>query len=263
MFESYIKNGIDLSSVEGAMEMPYAIPNVLVDLHTTKVGVPITWWRSVGNSHTAFVVESFIDELADAGGKDPVEFRRALLAKKPRHLAALELAASKGNWGAPLPKGYGRGIAQHSSFDSYVAEVAEVSVNDHGTVRVHRVVAAVDCGQAVNPDGVVAQLQGGIIFGLSAALKGEITLDRGQVQQRNFHDYQVLRINEAPEIDVHIVPSKENPSGVGEPGVPPVAPAVANAVFAATGKRVRRLPIQPQGQPDLAESRPPLQSRSC
>jgi isoquinoline 1-oxidoreductase beta subunit len=244
MFEPFIKNGVDGSSVEGAEVMPYAIPNVLVDLHTTKVGVPVLWWRSVGNSHTAFVVESFIDELANLAGKDPYEFRRALLAKKPRHLAALELAARKANWGAPLPKRHGRGMALHFSFDSYVAEVAEVSVSDQGAVRVHRVVAAVDCGRVVNPDGVAAQIEGGIIYGLSAALRSEITLDRGRVQQRNFHDYQLLRIDEAPKIEVHIVPSSENPSGVGEPGVPPAAPAVTNAIFAATGKRIRKLPIR-------------------
>jgi isoquinoline 1-oxidoreductase beta subunit len=244
MFEPFIKNGIDGSSVEGATEMAYAIPNVQVDLHTTKVGVPVLWWRSVGNSHTAFVVESFLDELAHAAGKDPYDFRRSLLAKHPRHLGALELAAAKANWGAPLPKGHGRGIAVHFSFDSYVAEVAEVSLSEQGQLRVHRVVAAVDCGQVVNPDGVAAQIEGGIIFALTAALKGEITLDRGRVQQRNFHDYQMLRINEAPQIEVHIVPSTEKPSGIGEPGVPPAAPAVTNAIFAATGKRIRKLPIR-------------------
>jgi isoquinoline 1-oxidoreductase beta subunit len=240
----FAPDGNDSSSVEGAVEMPYAIPNVLVSLHAVKLGVPVLWWRSVGNSHTAFVVESFIDELAYASGRDPYQFRRALLAKKPRHLAVLELAAEKANWGAPLPKGRARGIAVHFSFDTYVAEVAEVSVSEPDTIHVHRVVAAVDCGRVVNPDGVVAQTEGGIIFGLSAALKSEITLDRGRVQQSNFHDYQVLRINEAPRIEVYIVRSTEHPMGVGEPPVPPVAPAVANAVFAATGKRVRKLPIR-------------------
>jgi isoquinoline 1-oxidoreductase beta subunit len=244
MFESFIKDGLDLSSVEGAVEMAYAIPNVVVDLHTVKVGIPVCWWRSVGNSHTAFVVESFIDELAHAAGKDPYEFRRALLTKQPRHLAALELAATKANWGAPLPKGHGRGIALHFCFDTYVAGVAEVSISEQDTVRVHRFVAAVDCGRVVNPDGVAAQIEGGIVFALSAALKGEITVEGGRVQQSNFHDYQMLRINEAPQIEVHIVSSTERPSGVGEPGVPPAAPAVANAIFAATGKRVRKLPIR-------------------
>ena len=234
----------DGSALEGAVEMPYAIPNVMVSLHATKLGVPVLWWRSVGNSHTAFVVESFIDELAYLTAKDPYEFRRTLLASKPRHLAVLELAAEKANWGTPLPKGHGRGIALHFSFDTYVAEVAEVSVTEEGGVRVHRVVAAIDCGRVVNPDGVVAQVEGGIIFGLSAALKSEITLNRGRVEQRNFNDYQVLRIDEAPQIEVHIVPSTEHPMGVGEPPVPPVAPAVANAVFAATGKRARKLPIR-------------------
>src|SRR5437870_4837880 len=245
MFESVmVKNGIDGSSVEGAADLPYAIPNVLVDLHSPKVGVPVQWWRSVGHSHTGFVVESFLDELAHTAGKDPYEFRRALLAHQPRYLGVLELAASKAKWGAPLPGGRARGIAVHFSFDSYVAQVAEASVADDGTVRVHRVVCAVDCGRVVNPDTVVAQMEGGIIFGLTAALKGEITLERGRVQQRNFHDYQMLRMNEAPNIEVYIVPSTEHPTGVGEPGVPAVAPAVANAIFAATGKRVRRLPVR-------------------
>jgi isoquinoline 1-oxidoreductase beta subunit len=240
----FAPDGKDGSALEGAVEMPYAIANVMVSLHGTKLGIPVLWWRSVGNSHTAFVVESFIDELAHAAAKDPYQFRRTLLAKKPRHLAVLDLAAEKANWGTPLRKGHGRGIALHFSFDTYVAEVAEVSVTEEGKVRVHRVVAAMDCGRVVNPDGVVAQAEGGIIFGLSAALKSEITLNRGRVQQGNFNDYQVLRIDEAPQIEVHIVPSTEHPMGVGEPPVPPVAPAVANAVFAATGKRARKLPIR-------------------
>lgn len=245
LFESFgIKDGIDSSSVEGAADLLYGIPNLQVDLHTPKIGVPVQWWRSVGHSHNGFAVEAFLDEVAHAGGKDPYELRRTLLAKQPRMRAVLELVAEKANWGKPLPAGIGRGIATHFSFDSYVAQVAEVSVDKDGTVHVHRVVCAVDCGRVVNPDTVKAQMEGGIIFGLTAALKDEITLENGRVQQRNFHDYPMLRMNEAPAIEVYIVSSTENPTGVGEPGVPPVAPALANAIFAATGKRVRRLPIR-------------------
>jgi isoquinoline 1-oxidoreductase beta subunit len=247
MFEAYgVKNGIDSASVEGAADILYGIPNLQVDLHTPKNEVPVQWWRSVGHSHTGFSVEAFLDEVAHAGGKDPYQLRRTLLAGQPRMLAVLDLAAQKANWGSALPAGRARGIATHFSFDSYVAQVAEVSVEKDGTVRVHRVVAAVDCGPTVNPDTVKAQLEGGIIFGLTAALKTEITLDKGRVQQRNFNDYPMLRMFEAPAIEVFIVPSIEHPTGVGEPGVPPVAPAVANAIFAATGKRVRRLPIKPE-----------------
>ena len=204
------------------------------------------WWRSVGHSHTAFVVERFIDELAHAAGKDPFEYRRGLLAHHPRHKGVLELAAAKAGWGKPLPAGRGRGIAVHESFGSFVAQVAEVSMSPRGQVKVHRVVAAVDCGQYVNPDTIAAQIEGGVAFGLSAALHGQITLKGGRVVQSNFHDYEVLRLNEMPEVEVHILPSGEKPGGVGEPGVPPVAPAVANAVFALTGSRVRRLPIRPE-----------------
>ena len=245
LFESFgIKDGVDAASVEGAADILYGMPNVRVDLHTPKIGVPVQWWRSVGHSHTGFSVEAFLDEVAHAGGKDPYELRRVLLAKQPRMLAVLELAAQKANWGSKLPAGVGRGIATHFSFDSYVAQVVEASVEKNGTVRVHRVVCAVDCGMAINPDTVKAQMEGGIIFGLTAALKSEITLKDGRVEQGNFHDYQMLRIFESPEIEVDIVPSSENPTGVGEPGVPPVAPALANAIFAATGKRIRRLPIR-------------------
>jgi isoquinoline 1-oxidoreductase beta subunit len=247
MFASFgIKDGIDSASVEGAADIIYTIPNIQVDLHSPKNDVPVQWWRSVGHSHTGFSVEAFFDEVAHAGGKDPYQLRRNLLAGQPRMLAVLDLVAEKARWNGPLPAGHGRGIATHFSFDSYVAQVAEVSVTKDGTVRVHRIVAAVDCGRTVNPDTVKAQLEGGIIFGLTAALKTEITLDKGRVQQRNFHDYPMVRMFESPEIEVYIVPSTERPTGVGEPGVPPVAPAVANAIFAATGKRVRRLPIKPE-----------------
>ncbi len=239
-----IKNGIDSASVEGAADILYGIPNLQVDLHTPKIGVPVQWWRSVGHSHTGFSVEAFLDEVAHAGGKDPYHLRRALLAKQPRMLAVLDLAAQKANWGAALPRGVGRGIATHFSFDSYVAQVIEASVGKDGVARVHRVVCAVDCGLVINPDTVKAQMESGIIFGLTAALKTAITLKNGRVQQNNFYDYPMLRIFESPEIEVHIVPSTNSPTGVGEPGVPPVAPALANALFAATGKRIRRLPIQ-------------------
>jgi isoquinoline 1-oxidoreductase beta subunit len=245
LFESFgIKDGIDSASVEGAADLLYGMPNLQVDLHTPKIGVPVQWWRSVGHSHTGFSVEAFFDEVAHAGGKDPYELRRKLLANQPRMKAVLELAAQKANWGSKLPPGVGRGIATHFSFDSYVAQVVEASVGKGGAVRVHRVVCALDCGLVINPDTVRAQIEGGIIFGLTAALKTEITLKEGRVEQGNFDDYQMLRIFESPEIAVHIVPSGENPTGVGEPGVPPVAPALANAIFAATGKRVRRLPIR-------------------
>ncbi len=247
MFESFgVKDGIDSTSVEGAADILYGIPNLQVELHTAKNEVPVQWWRSVGHSHTGFSVEAFLDEVAHAGGKDPYQLRRTLLAGQPRMLAVLDLAAQKANWGTALPAGRARGIATHFSFDSYVAQVAEVSVEKDGTVHVHRVVAVVDCGRTVNPDTVKAQLEGGIIFGLTAALKTEITLDKGRVQQRNFNDYPMLRMFESPAIEVFIVPSTEHPAGVGEPGVPPVAPAVTNAIFAATGKRVRRLPIKPE-----------------
>ncbi|HYA37353.1 MAG TPA: xanthine dehydrogenase family protein molybdopterin-binding subunit [Candidatus Methylomirabilis sp.] len=242
-FSGMIKNGVDATSVEGASTLPYVIPNLLVDLHTTNVGIPVLWWRSVGSTHTAFSTEVMIDELAQAAGKDPVEFRRALLKDHPRHRGVLDVAAQKAGWGTPLPKGRARGVAVHESFNSYVAEVAEVTVNDDGTFKVDRVVCAVDCGVAVNPDQVRAQMESGIIFGLTAALYGAITLKDGHVEQSNFHDYPVLRINETPRIEVYIVSSDQNPTGVGEPGVPPIAPAVANALRAATGKSVRRLPI--------------------
>lgn len=237
-----VKDGIDVTSVEGASNMPYAVADMTLELHTTKVGAPPLWWRSVGSTHTAYVVETIIDELAMASGKDPVEFRLALLEKHPRHAAVLKLAAEKAGWGTPLPQGVARGIALHESFQSYVAEVAEVSVGK-GKPKVHRVVCAVDCGLAVNPDNVKAQMEGGIGFGLGAVLHSKVSLKDGAVEQSNFDDYEVLRFSEMPSVEVHIVPSSEAPTGVGEPGVPPIGPAVANAVAKLTGKRIRTLPI--------------------
>ena len=244
-FAAMIKDGIDKTSVEGAANLPYTVPNLRVELHSPQVGVPVLWWRSVGHTHTAFATEVFIDELAVAAGQDPYEYRRALLAEQPRLRAVLELAAQKAGWGTPLPKGRGRGIALQESFNSFVAEVAEVTVQPDGGFHVDRVVCAVDCGVAVNPNVIEAQMEGGIGFGLSAALHGKITLKDGRVEQSNFPDYPLLRIGEMPKVEVYIVPSTERPTGVGEPGVPPIAPAVANALFAATGKRVRTLPIDP------------------
>jgi isoquinoline 1-oxidoreductase beta subunit len=238
-----VQNGIDASSVEGASTLPYAIPSLRVEAQHPDAGVTVLWWRSVGHTHTAFATEAFFDELAAAAGKDPVELRRELLRDHPRHLAVLDLAAEKAGWGTPLPAGRGRGVAVHESFGSFVAEVAEVTVADDGTFSVDRVVCAVDCGIAVNPDVVRAQMEGGIGYGLSAALREQITLEKGAVVQSNFTDYLPLRITDMPVVEVHIVPSNEPPSGVGEPGLPPIAPAVANALRAVTGKPIRRLPI--------------------
>jgi len=246
-FPGSVKNGLDESSVEGAADLPYAIPNILVDYQLTETGIPVGFWRSVGHSQNAFFSECFLDELAAASGKDPYEFRRRLLQKAPRHLGVLELAATKAGWGEALPAGRYRGIAVLSSFGSYVAEVAEVSVDKkNGEVRVHHVVCAVDCGSTVNPLTIEAQMQSGIVFGLTAALKGAITINKGRVEQGNFDDYQMLRINEMPKIEVYVVPSDQPPSGIGEPGTPPIAPAVCNAIFAATRKRIRQLPIRPE-----------------
>jgi isoquinoline 1-oxidoreductase beta subunit len=238
------EHGVDATSVEGAADILYEIPNILVDLHSPKIGVPVQWWCSVGHFHTAFVVESFIDELAHASGKDPFEFRRALLAKHPRHKAVLELAAQRADWTKPPEKGIGRGIALHESFESIVCEVAEASVNTAGRVKVHKVVCAVDCGMVANPEIVKSQMESGIVFGLSAALHGAITFKAGRVEQSNFNDYQILRMYEMPGMEVFIAPSEGPLGGVGEPGVPPIAPAVGNAIFSAIGKRIRRLPIR-------------------
>jgi isoquinoline 1-oxidoreductase beta subunit len=228
---------------EGAIGMPYAAGAVLIEAAVPEIGLPIGWWRSVYASQNAFAEECFLDEAAAAAGKDPLAFRLELLPAGNRLRGALELAAGKAGWGKPLPPGRGRGIACHTSFGSHVAEVAEVSV-EKGRVRVHRVVAAVDCGIAVNPDSVEHQIEGAVVYGLSAALRGEITVAKGAVVQGNFDDYEPLRMSEMPAVEAHIVPSREPPGGLGEPGLPPIAPAVANALFAATGKRVRRLPIR-------------------
>ncbi len=242
--EALIKDGVDVTSVEGAANMPYAIPNFRVELHSPRQPVPVQWWRSVGSTHTAFAVETFIDRLASAAGKDPVEFRRNLLQDHPRHLGVLELAAEKAGWSNPLPTGRGRGIAVHESFNSFVAQVAEVTVHEDRSFSVDRVVIAVDCGIAVNPDVIRAQMEGGMAFGLSAALLSELTLEKGRVVQSNFHDYKVLRLEQMPDVEVHIVASAQPPTGVGEPATPVIAPAVANALSAVTGHWFDRLPLQ-------------------
>ncbi|MHB9836748.1 xanthine dehydrogenase family protein molybdopterin-binding subunit [Paraburkholderia terrae] len=243
-FAGLIKNGIDGTSVEGAANIAYAIPNISVELSTMQTGVPVLWWRVVGSSHTAFAVEAFIDEAAHAAGKDPYTFRRDLLEHEPRMRGVLDLAAQKAGWSnAPLPAGKGRGIAVAEAFKTFVAQVAEVSVDKDGKVKVDRVVCAVDCGTAINPDVIAAQIEGGIGFGLGAALYGAITLKDGRVEQNNFDGYRVLRIDAMPKVEVHIVASTQAPTGIGEPGVAPVGPAVANAIFAATGKRVYAVPF--------------------
>ncbi|HYR36326.1 MAG TPA: xanthine dehydrogenase family protein molybdopterin-binding subunit [Burkholderiales bacterium] len=238
-----VKNGVDLTSVEGAANLPYAIPNRLVELHSPKIGVPVQWWRSVGSTHTAFATECFLDDIARATGKDPVALRRSLLAQHPRHQGVLELAAKQASWGKPLGKDRSRGIAVHESFGTFVAQVVELSRRKEG-VHIDRVVCAVDCGVAVNPNIVQMQMESGIGYGLSAALAGAITLKDGVVEQSNFHDYPVVRMNQMPKVEVHIVPSAEKPSGVGEPGTPVIAPALANALAALNGTPVRLLPFK-------------------
>ena len=245
------KDGIDATSVEGAANLPYVIPNLGVELHSPRMGVPVQWWRSVGSTHTAFSTETFLDEIAAAAGKDPFQLRRALLSKSPRHKAVLEMAATESDWTLPLVSARvgdrrGRGIAVHESFNTVVAQVAEVTVKRDGTWRVDRVMCAVDCGVAVNPDVIRAQMESGIAYGLTAAMYGAITLKDGVVEQSNFHDYMPLRLPEMPRIGVYIARSGEKPTGVGEPATPVIAPAVANALAAATGKRIRSLPIRLQ-----------------
>jgi isoquinoline 1-oxidoreductase beta subunit len=246
-FPGSVKDGsVDPTSVEGGANQPYDVGELHVDCITLDPGVPVGFWRSVGASHNAFAVESFVDELAHAAGVDPFHFRQRLLSHSPRHRHVLEVAAEKAGWGRPLPAGWGRGIAVAESFDSYVAQVVELEAVHGSAPRIHRVVVAVDCGPIVNPDTVVAQMEGGMVYGLSAALYGQITLSKGQVEQSNFNDYPVLRMSEMPRhVEVHLVPTGEKQGGVGEPGVPPIAPAVTNALFAATGRRVRALPIAP------------------
>jgi isoquinoline 1-oxidoreductase beta subunit len=230
-------------ALDGAADLAYGIPHLRVDYCPVKTPVPVGWWRSVFASQNCFANETFLDEVARAAGRDPLELRRELLADSPRHLTVLNLAAEKAGWGAPLPAGRGRGIAIHKFFsDTIVAEVAEVTVGDKG-LRVDRVVCAIDCGLALNPGIVAAQMEGGIVYALSAALHGAITLEGGRVKQSNFDDYPVLRMSEMPRVEVHIVESADSPHGVGEPAVPPLAPALANALAAATGNPVRRLPL--------------------
>jgi len=241
------KNGLDIDAIDGASTLLYDIPAIQVEYVRHEEPVLNTgFWRGVGPTHNIFVVESFIDELAAAAKQDPVAFRRGLLGKAPRAQAVLDLAAKEAGWGKPLPRGHGRGVSLlYSGWDTYLAEVAEVEVSKSGEVRVHRIVCAVDCGTVVNPDIVKAQVEGGVVFGISGALWGEITLKNGRVEQSNFNNYRVLRMSEAPPIEVHLVRNGEAPGGMGEPGTAVTAPALANAVFAATGKRIRKLPLKP------------------
>jgi len=239
-----VKNGVDSSTVEGIIDTPYAITDLAVDVHNAKSPVPVLWWRSVGHSHNAYVMETMMDEIARATGKDPVAFRLELLAKQPRDAAVVRLAAEKAGWDRPFPQGHGRGrgFAYHYSFNTRIAMVSEVSMTPE-IIKVERVVAAVDCGTAINPDIVTAQVEGAIAFALSMVLRNQVTLKNGVVEQRNFDDYEPTRIREMPKVEVHLVNSTERPSGIGEPGVPPLAPSVGNAIFEVTGKRLRSLPF--------------------
>jgi len=245
-------DGLDRTGVEGIFDLEYGIPNILVDYKAALLPIPVSYWRSVGFSQNTFFMESFVDEMAAASGKDPVEFRRKLLEKNPkatRLLGVLNMLAEKSGWGSPLPAGRFRGIAIASNIGSFTGEVAEVSIEKGNKLKVHRVVAVTDCGQVVNPAIVSQQIQSGIVFGLTAALKGKISIEKGRVVQQNFNTYDMLRMDEMPQIEVHIVPSTMAPGGIGEASTPMIAPAVANAIFKGTGKRLRQLPIRPE---DLA-----------
>lgn len=247
-FESFmVKDGVDHSSVEGMADSTYSLPDMAMDVHHPTVGVPTLWWRSVGHTHTAYVMETMMDQLAEAAGRDPVEFRLAHLGDDPRLAGVLRLAAEKAGWDQPAPEGIHRGIAVHKSFESYVAEVAEVRMREDGTVKVEKVTCAVDCGIAINPDNIRAQVEGGLAYGLSAILREEVTMTDGEVDQFNYPDYTPLRITDMPLVEVHIVASSEPPSGIGEPGTPPIGPAVANAVAKATGQRITALPFSKHG----------------
>lgn len=239
---SMVKNGVDSSTVEGASDTPYAIPNLRTEVHNAKEATPVLWWRSVGHTHTAQAMEVFVDELAHVAGRDPVEYRLAMLKDAPRLAGVLRLAAEKAGWGNPMPKGQGRGVAAHESFRSFVAMVADVTM-DGPRPKVDRIVAAVDCGVPVNPDVIAAQVEGAVGFALSSVLRNRITFRDGVVQETNFDSYEPTRMSEMPKVEVHIVPSTVDPTGIGEPGVPCLAPAISNAVFAATGKRLRSLPL--------------------
>lgn len=248
-FTNLVKDGVDESSIEGVSDSHYlaSIPNVFIGAHATKAPVSILWWRAVGHTHTAFVMETMVDQLAFAAGKDPVEYRRMLLKESPRSLAALNLVAEKSNWGKPLPKGHFHGIAVHESFRSHVAEVAEISFDEGNNLIVHKVTCAIDCGLNINPENIKAQMESCIIFGMTMAKYGELTLTGGRVDQNNFYDYKVVRMNETPIMDIHLVPfTGQALGGVGEAGLPPLAPALANAIFRATGKRIHSLPLMNQ-----------------
>src|SRR6185503_1513809 len=238
-------NGVDFISLDGSATLPYDIPNIKVEYTEQDPGVPFGFWRSVGASFQGFAVEGFIDELATTAGKDPYQFRHDLLSKAPRHRAVLDLAAEKAGWGKPLPQGRARGIAVMEAFGSVLAQVTEVSVDAKGAVKIHRIVVAVDTGWVIHPDTIKAQMEGGIVYGLTAALKGEITIQNGRAVQKHFGDYQMMRIPEMPVIETHIVPSLEMPGGIGEPSTALAAGSLVNAIYAATGKRIYKLPVKP------------------